>query len=722
MSLKIQFFGQPRITRNDQAIEIAGYRPLALLAYLILGRKAYHREYLIDLLFEGPDDPRAALRWTLSKLRQAIGSEYILTDKQEVSFNFQSDFWVDVFAFEAGEIDAYRGSFLEGLYLRDAPRFEDWLIFERQRLQGKYQDALEAQLAGFQQQGDAAAIVIIAQQLLKIDNLHEEWHAALMEAYARQGKRATALEQYEQCRKILRTELNVDPAPETIALAEAIRSGIFKPQYSPPAHNPSLFNESEIAGKANDLFSPASISEKNIRRGQAISGPQPQRLSRLPRLLIFSFGIVAVLLGLLFYGSTIINNLFPIAGANEPETNPDGSNSMELAGKKVYITGPFFDELADLFIQSMIPFEERTGVDIDFRSGTEIYVNERMEDNEIPDIVLFPQPGRLLEFARQGKVIDIRSFLSDDYLQQQYPRVFLDLATIDDQMIGVWYSAGVKSLVWYPKQAFEARGYDIPKTWDELIALSDQIVADGSAPWCIGINDYDAIGWVATDWIEDILLRTAPPEIYDAWVSHELPFNSPEIRRAFEMLGQIWLNEDYVYGGVENILREDFRESPSHLFDDPPGCYLHRQASFAPVFFPSDRQSGEDYDFFYLPPIDPQYGHPVLGSGDIAAMFNDRPEVRAVMRYLTTPESIKSMIQHGGFLSPHIGTPIDWFPTAADLRFNQIVLSADIYRFDGSDLMPEEVGFGSFFRGIADWVRGKDLETVLQEIDDSWPR
>jgi alpha-glucoside transport system substrate-binding protein len=345
-----------------------------------------------------------------------------------------------------------------------------------------------------------------------------------------------------------------------------------------------------------------------------------------------------------------------------------------------------------------------------------------LDGEDRPDIVMFPQPGRLFEFAERGRIVDLKIFLDDEYLQGQYPQVFLDLASLDGKMIGVWYSVGLKSLVWYPKQAFEAKGYEVPETWDELIALSDQIVADGGAPWCIAINDLDAIGWIGTDWVEDILLRTAPPETYDAWTRHDLPFNSPEIRRVFDIMGQIWLNDDYVYGGVANITTESFLENPAHLFEDPPGCYLHKQASFAPLFFPKGVLYGNDYDFFYLPPIDPELGNPVLGSGDVIAMLNDRPEVREVIRYFTTAESAKVLIEHGGYLSPHKDTPIEWFPTAADLRFAQIVLSADTYRFDGSDLMPAEVGLGSFFRGIYDWVKGHDLETVLQEIDDSWPR
>lgn len=720
MSLQIHFFGQPHLTLDGRSVELPGYRPLALLAYLVLSRKPFQREHLIDLLFDGPDDPRAALRWTLSKLRSAIGSEYILTDKQEVAFNFLSDFWLDVFAFEAGETDAYQGDFLEGLYLRDAPRFEDWLAFERQRLQGKYQDTLESQLKEFMQQSDFAAVVITAQQLLKVDNLREDWHYALINAYGQLGKRATALEQYEKCRQMLRREWDLDPAPETVALAEAIRAMPVKPQVVPQV----VPFEPETLTSPDEQSETQALPEPALEQAAAMQF-RPQHITPIFGLAILATTAIVALLVLLYNGVFNFNRQLRNAAGqftiNGIEKSSDGANSLELAGTKVVVFGPFYDEYEELFTQSILPFEINTGIDVEFRTGTETYFNERLAQDDLPDIVLFPQPGRLVDLTKQGKVIDLRTFLDEAYLAQQYPEVFLDLAVHDGHIMGAWFSAGLKSLVWYPKRAFEARGYEVPETWDELIALSDQIVSDGDTPWCIGVGDQIAEGWVGTDWVEDILLRTAPPETYDAWISHTLPFNSPEIRRAFEIMGQIWLNDDYVHGGVANILNENFMDSPAHLFTDPPGCFLHRQGSFAPYLFPTGVKYEEDYDFFYLPPIDPQYGHPVLGGGDIAAMFNDRPEVREVMRYLTTPESAKFMITSGGYLSPYKGTPIEWFPTAADLRFNQIILSADTYRFDGSDMMPEEIGFGAFYRGIADWLGGKDLEIVLQEIDDSWP-
>jgi alpha-glucoside transport system substrate-binding protein len=708
MSLHIQFLGQPSIRFDDSAVNLSSGRPLALLAYLLVTKKSHRREHLIDLLFDGPDDPRAALRWTLTKIRKAIGDEYIVSERGEISFNFESNFWLDVSAFEAGEIELFQGDLLEGLYLRHAIRFEEWLLFERQRIRGQYQAGMEKQLELHQRQGEYAAVVITAQQLLKLDNLREDWHRSLMEAYARLGKRTTALDQFELCRQALRTEWDMDPAPETLALAKAIQDGRISSQVSRMENGTS---PPKASSSQKQAVEPVEAGEARPRtdfssRNLALIGV----LSLVVLLLIASIRFIN-------QGQNTAGDESPIAGSGaQIESDPQA-----LAGTEVSIIGNYNEDLLNLFNQSMVPLQERTGINVIFISDGDQFIAKSLRGEDMPDIVMLPQPGRLFELEKEGKIIDLKTFMDDDYLQQQYPEAYLDLATLDGKMLGVWFSVGLKSLVWYPSQAFKAKGYEVPETWDELMALSDQIVADGGTPWCIAINDFDGLRWVGTDWVEDILLRTAPPETYDAWVRHELPFNSPEIRRVFEIMGQIWLNEDYVYGGVANIPSEYYQDNPTHLFEDPPGCYLHKQASFAPLFFPPGVRYGEDYDFFYLPPIDPEFGKPVLGSGDIVAMLNDRPEVREVMRYFTTPESAKVMIEHGGFLNPHRGTPIEWFPTTADLRFAQIILSADSYRFDGSDLMPEEVGMDAFFRGIHAWVEGVDLDTVLQQIDDSWP-
>jgi alpha-glucoside transport system substrate-binding protein len=291
-------------------------------------------------------------------------------------------------------------------------------------------------------------------------------------------------------------------------------------------------------------------------------------------------------------------------------------------------------------------------------------------------------------------------------------------------MAGIWNRVNAKSLVWYPKAEFDAAGYTVPTSWDELIALSDQIVSDGDTPWCIGIESGAATGWPMTDWLEEMMLRTTTPENYDKWVAGELKFDSPEVRKAMDYITQIWFNDAYVYGGRAGIATKNFgTDAPQPMFDKPPKCWLHRQGSFIVSFFPEGLQPGVDYSFFYLPAIDPAAGKPVLVAGDIYAMFNDRPEVRAVIQWFSSGLSLKSWVEAGGAISPHNDASLDWYTNEIDKGVAETIASATVVRFDGSDLMPSAVGAGSFWKSMTSYVSGSiDLDTALKEIDASWPK
>ena len=270
------------------------------------------------------------------------------------------------------------------------------------------------------------------------------------------------------------------------------------------------------------------------------------------------------------------------------------------------------------------PFEEATGIDVQY-TGTkefETQINVRVDAGDPPDIADMPQPGLLASFARQGKVVDVSSFINTDKLQEQYTQGWLDMATMpgpdgEDIMAGVWHRTAGKSFVWYPKAKFEEAGYEVPTTWDELLALTQTIADDGDPAWCIGIESGAATGWVATDWMENIMLRTTDPANYDTWVAGELPFSSPEVTNAAEIMAEIWLNPDYVYGGTEGIVSIFIGDSPVPMFEDPPGCWFHIQAPWITGFFGEGLESGVDYDFFTLPGIDPANGVPVLVAGDV---------------------------------------------------------------------------------------------------------
>jgi alpha-glucoside transport system substrate-binding protein len=404
----------------------------------------------------------------------------------------------------------------------------------------------------------------------------------------------------------------------------------------------------------------------------------------------------------------------------------------EFTGTTVTVDGTQVDPDDKKMICGWKAFEEATGITVNYVGNKEFEarLSISVDAGEAPDIADFPQPGSLANYVRAGKIIDVNSFIPADYLTAAYPQLWLDMATMEGpngpMSGGVWNRGFMKSLVWYPKDDFDASGYTIPETWDDLIALSDQIIADGGTPWCIGIESQAATGWVGTDWVEDVMLRTTSLENYDAWVAGTLPFDSPEVRNAFETVGDIWFKEGNVYGGRDQITTTFFGDSPAGLFTDPPNCFLHRQASFITGEFTRlypDSTYKVDYDFFYLPPIDPAYGRPALGAADIYAMFNDRPEVRALMEYLTLPMSVSGFMNTSGALALQNGAKPEMYANPVDGDIATALAAATSFRFDGSDLMPGEVGAGSFWKGVTDWASGAaELDAVLPEIDASWPQ
>ena len=407
----------------------------------------------------------------------------------------------------------------------------------------------------------------------------------------------------------------------------------------------------------------------------------------------------------------------PIFGAGQTERVP--------AQKTVTVFGAFVDEEAHRFEESIRPFEEKTGIKVIYEGSKdfETLISVRVEGGNAPDIAGLPQPGLMANFAAKGKLVPVWPSLSA-LLDKNYAPVWRELGSYEGTTYGIFHRVNAKSFVWYPKKAWEKAGYVPPTTWDELNRLMDRMVADGHTPWAVGIEAGGATGWVGTDWIEDIMLRTAGPDAYDRWVSGEMAFNAPEVKAAFEVLGKIWLDPKYVYGGKNYILTTSFGDSQQPLFTDPPRAWMHRQANFITGFFPDEVQENleDEVGVFALPAINPEYGIPVLGGGDQFVVFNDRPEVREFMEYLATWESGKLWAQAGGALFPYLDQDLNAYPNAIERSLAEALVNAKVFRFDASDLMPAQVGAGTFWTGIVDWVGGKSLDAVLSDIQRSWPK
>lgn len=400
-----------------------------------------------------------------------------------------------------------------------------------------------------------------------------------------------------------------------------------------------------------------------------------------------------------------------------------------LEGEELTFFGPWLAGEAQSFKDMMAYFGEVTGAKWSY-VGSDSLEQQIVIDSEAgspPNLVAFPQPGLAANMASRGFLKSLGDGTAD-WVTQNYAAgsSWVDLGTYADasgnkDFLGFFFNVNVKSLVWYIPENFEDAGYDVPTTMEELKALTDQIVADGETPWCIGLGSGGATGWPATDWVEDLMLRTQPPEVYDQWVTNDMPFNDPRVVAAIEEFGAFARVEENVAGGTGAVATTDFRDSPKGMFSTPPQCYMHRQASFIPAYFPEGTELGADADFFYFPAYESKdLGKPVLGGGTIISITDDSKAARAFMEFLKTPFAHEIMMTQEGFLTPHKGANPETYFSDTQRGLGDILLNATTFRFDGSDLMPGGVGAGTFWTGMVDYAGGKPAQQVANEIQDSW--
>lgn len=410
--------------------------------------------------------------------------------------------------------------------------------------------------------------------------------------------------------------------------------------------------------------------------------------------------------------------------------NFEDLKKVDLKGETLTIFGPWRGDDENHVQVVLQYFREATGADVKY-SSSENYEQQAVIDTEAgspPNILILPQPGLLADLAAKGRLVPLTAddgkFVTDNYGAGSS---WVALGTFKGKdgassYYAFPYKADVKSLVWYSPENFKDAGYAVPNTMEELLALQDKIVKDGGKPWCIGLGSGGATGWPATDWVEDIMLRTQSPETYDKWVKNEVKFDDPAVVAAIETFGSFAKNDSLVDGGAAGVASTDFRDSPKGLFSSPPKCYMHRQASFIPSFFPEGTKVGSDVDFFYFPAYasKPELGKPVLGAGTLVSIAKDSKAARAFIEFLKMPLAHEIFMKDGGFLTPLKTVNPDAYINDAAKKQGEIMATATTFRFDGSDLMPGKIGAGAFWTGMVDFVGGKSAADTGAAIQKAW--
>ena len=402
--------------------------------------------------------------------------------------------------------------------------------------------------------------------------------------------------------------------------------------------------------------------------------------------------------------------------------NGNTSNTIEIM---LGFTGDQFEA----FRASVDPYAKSQGITINWAPTGNFnqLINTRVQGNNLPDIAMFPQPGVLRDLATRNWLSPLDEVLDMPALKASMTAGTLDAGTVDGKLYGLLVSMNVKSLVFYPKQAFAAAGYTEPKSIPELLELTDKIRNSGKTPWCLGIEAATATGWPATDWFEDLILHQQGVAKYNQWVSHRIKFESPEVRQAAATFEKIAFTEGNVVGGRKSIASNNFNTAAAPMFKNPPGCFMYKQGNFVAAAggFPDEVIKNIDsmVGVFGFPPATAGGDDPVLGGGDLAALFSPKNEAaKKILRYMSTKDFGADDAKQGNYISPHKDFDQSNYPNDVVRKAATVAYGATAFAFDGSDQMPGAVGSGSFWRDMTSWISGQqDLDEALKGIDDSWP-
>jgi alpha-glucoside transport system substrate-binding protein len=382
-------------------------------------------------------------------------------------------------------------------------------------------------------------------------------------------------------------------------------------------------------------------------------------------------------------------------------------------------------------------FEKKYGIQVDY-TGTrdaDAVLTSDLKDGNPPDLAVLATPGELRAYAEAGTLVPIGSALEPAAMARQYDpgwRALMQAAGPGHarHYYAIIVKAALKSVIWYDPRQFPAadlaalRSPDL--TWAQLTALAGRLAASGTPPWCLGLEDSSSSGWPGTDWIEDLLLHQAGPQVYDQWIAGTLPWTSAPVRRAWQQFGQVAAAPGLVRGGTEAELVTNYGRAGQPLFTSPAGCYLDHEGSFITAFYTQDQlaagarpQPGRDFDFIPFPALAPAGRGSEEVAGDLLGMFRGTPAARKLIGYLTTPAAQEAWIRRpdSGAISVNRLVPLRDYPDPVSRALAANLTKVTSVRFDASDSMPP-VMESAFNNAVLEYLDSPgQLSVILSGLD-----
>ena len=393
---------------------------------------------------------------------------------------------------------------------------------------------------------------------------------------------------------------------------------------------------------------------------------------------------------------------------------------------EVVIKGPYFPQM-DYFIEELEQISKSENIKISYIpvSDIETYLIETNESDT--DLALIPNPQGVVNLGERGIAKPIENSIDKAIIEDRFSSYLLEITTSKKKNInyGVWFRLIPNSLVWYDVEKFKSIGSPNFNSYEEMVLFTKEFSSSGNHLWCLDIESGASTGWIATNWLEDLILHQQGPEIYDQWSNQEIVSGSDEITLSILDIGKLIFIKDAVFGGNKRIVRKEFRNNYKNLTDETNSCIFSWSGHFASSYFPKDKEYGIDYDFFKFPSLNNKEA--MVGIGDALIVINESKESRKVLNALISNDFGKSWLSKNDstYISANMNSEISTLTNKQTIKETGLIkksLESNLFRYDASELMERRIGSDTLWYAMFKYIELTSLyiDEVTEELDFSY--
>ncbi len=396
---------------------------------------------------------------------------------------------------------------------------------------------------------------------------------------------------------------------------------------------------------------------------------------------------------------------------------------VAFSPNEILIAGPYFPQI-EYFENELELISKDMNIKITYIPLSDVET-EIIEGNNTDnfDIAIIPNPQGVVNLGERGFLYPITIALEEEKIQKNYSNHLQNIMTSDqdNNMYGVLFRLIPNSLIWYDVEKYKEIGSPKFNDFEEMVIFTKENVSNGNPLWCMDIESGASTGWIASNWLEDIVLHEYGPNVYDKWSQQKITPKNNEIKSSISSIGEIIFIDHAIYGGKERIISKEFRNNYRNLVDRDNTCVFSWSGHFANMYFPSDKSYGTDYDFFKFPST--KNRNAMVGLGDSLVILNSSEESIQVFNSLTSNGFGQDWTSHSDsmFISANKNSNINEIKNPLLLKETNLIRSAlneDLFRYDASELMERRIGADHLLTALKKYILSGNLiiNLISQEL------